>query len=149
MTQATTGGSFSLYDEFGGLLLTGTLDSGSLHGTIGPSGTGGFLTANLGTFTGPSSSDTGPSGSAFNQLFKLVDPGSAALAVSLTDVVSIDPVSGPIPGFLVVNGEMQRFTADATANVGASQVPEPGTLSLLLVGVVGAMLMGSRRVLAG
>ena len=131
LSQATVGGSFSLFDEFGGLLLTGTLEEGALNGTTGTSATGGFLTANLGTFTGPSSGDTGPGGD-FNRLFKFLEPGSASLSISLGDVLSSDGTSG----FVIENNRLMAFTADATANVGAEFSPEPGGVTLTMLGVL-------------
>ena len=120
VVQSTSGGSFSLFDEAGAELLTGTLEAGSLHGHTGISGTSSFLTASLGTFTGPM-------GTA---LYDVLDPGSASLAISLTDVLS----SGT-PGLEVVNDVIQDFSADATANIGAEPIPEPTSMILLGLGL--------------
>jgi len=133
ITQATTGGLFELFDENGGVLLTGSLTNGSLHGTSGLSAAGGFLTADLGSFTGPNDH-------SFDKLFSLLAPGSASLAMSLTDVSS-----GPNGkrGFQVLDDMLQDFSADASANIGADPIPEPTSLGLLLVGFVG--VLGSLR----
>lgn len=134
VTQQTTGGTFELYGTNGDVLLTATLQDGSLHGTTGASATGGFLTANLGTFTGPASSDL------FNQLA----PNTASLAISLTDVSSPNGAPGLSVG---ANELLQNFSADATANIGADNIgvglPEPTSISMALFGVLG--ILGFRR----
>ncbi len=140
ITQATMGGSFALFDETGAELLRGTLVEGALHGTTGNSATGGFLTANLGTFTGPTDMD---------KLFKLLEPDSASLAISLTDVRS-STEAGPVGGFAVVDNVLQTFTADATAAIAAEpfggnqELPEPSSFVLALVAGLAALRLRRR-----
>lgn len=136
--QQTTGGTFEVYGKDGEVILTGTLANGFLSGTSGAAATGGFITANLASFTGPS--DPG-----LNYLFSLLDPNSASLAVSLTDV------SGPNgePGLSVTNGAVDNFTADAIASIGAealnNPLPEPASSVLALMAMLGALGFRNRR----
>lgn len=133
VTQQTTGGTFELYDDAGEVLLTASLQDGSLHGTTGASATGGFLTANLGSFTGPAASE----------LFGQLAPNTASLAISLTDVSSPNGA----PGLSVSDEVLQNFSADATANIGADPIgvglPEPTSISMALFGILG--ILGFRR----
>lgn len=133
VTQQTTGGTFELYDTAGEVLLTATLQDGSIHGTTGAAAAGGFLTANLGTFTGPSGSS----------LFDQLAPNTASLAISLTDVSSPNGAAG----LSVANDLLQDFAADATANIGADNngvsLPEPSSISMALFAVIG--ILGFRR----
>jgi hypothetical protein len=142
LTQPTMGGSFSLYDQAGALLLEGTLVDGSLNGITGASATGGFLTANLGTFTGPSTAGLDP-------LFDLLDPKSASLSMPFTDVVSTGP-SGSVPGLMQgAGGALLNFRADASVNIGAGalgqELPEPSGLSLACLACLGLLRLRSKR----
>ena len=123
--QETMGGDFSLYGEANELLLTGTLGNGLLHGPIGGTATGGFLTTEFGAFTGGS------------LLPSLNGMNLSAVSISLSNV---NGRSG-----LATNddGTIQDFTADATANIVAS--PEPSASLMTVVGVVGCMLFARRR----
>ena len=138
LTYQTTGGTFELYDDLGDPLLTGSLDDGSFFGTVGSGGaaTGGWLTVNLGNFTGPPNAPN-------DKLFSLLDPDSAAMSISFTELFT-----GTTPGVVVDNGVLQGFTADATANISAEAngalLPEPSTAVLgLIAGVLG--VLGFRR----
>ena len=139
LTYQTTGGTFELYDDAGDPLLTGTLDDGSFYGTVGSGGaaTGGWLTVNLGTFTGPPDEP-------MNKLFSLLDPDSAAMSISFTELFT-----GNTPGVIVENGVLQGFTADATANIAADTngalLPEPASILYGLFAVLGAMGFRRRR----
>lgn len=140
VTQPTTGGTFELYDQHGSILLTGTLTDGSLHGTTGAAATSGFLTANLGSFTGPGSD-------GLNRLFKLLDPDSAAVSISLTDVIS---TPGGSAGLMVdANGKLMDFSADATGNISAeainNQLPEPAGVTMAVFALLGLSGMRRRR----
>ncbi|MCA9217887.1 MAG: PEP-CTERM sorting domain-containing protein [Planctomycetales bacterium] len=112
--QETTGGSFALYDTNNELLLSATLGDGILSGPVGGTATGGFLTTEFGAFTG------GSILTAYD--LNLID---SSLSISLTDVNGGDGLS------LTNDGQVADFTADATANIGASvAAPEPSSLSL-------------------
>ncbi len=124
VVQNTTGGTFSLWDASNTLLLSATIDSGSISGPLGAAATGSFVTLTLGTYTG-------------GTLFPLLGGANAAsIGVSFTDVTSR---SGA--GFSVTGSTLNAFTADATANLAA--VPEPTTVGLLLAGLAGGL--GVRR----
>lgn len=123
--QPTSGGTFAIYDTSNSLLLGGTLIDGVLSGPIGASQTGSFLTASFGAFTGGS-------------LLPYVNPKSASLSISLTNVIS----TGGLKGLQISDGQLAGFTADATANVGAL-VPEPSCGLLTACGLIG--LAGATR----
>jgi hypothetical protein len=126
--QPTTGGKFEIWDENDELILSGTLLGGILSGPLGLGATGGFLTTTLGVFDGGS-------------LQQYLDPNSASLAFSLTNV------NGGQGFSTIGSGDDQRlapFTAHATANLGArGLVPEPQSGVLLGLGLLG--LLASRR----
>ncbi len=124
--QATAGGDFSLYDQNNGLLLEGTLGSGTLSGPLGGTATGGFLTTEFGQFTGGSLLPT------LQQESRLL----SSFSVSLTDVNNG-------AGFGTTgNGQLEEFQADGTANIGAA-VPEPA--SSVLIGIALLLGLGIRR----
>lgn len=139
LTYQTTGGTFEVYDDAGLPILTGSLADGSFYGTIGTgsAATGGWLTVNLGTFTGPAAPN--------DALFKLLDPDSAAMSISFTELFT-----GASPGVAVVDGVLQDFTADATANIAAesinnSLVPEPNAIGLCLFGALSILSLRLRQ----
>ncbi len=126
--QPTAGGTFSLYGPSNELLLGGTLGSGTLSGPTGGSATGGFLTTGFGSFTGGS----------LLTLLDAADLSQSSISIALTDVndgqgLTIDSQSGNV----------QDFTADGTANLGA-QVPEPSSVVLAIVGL-GLVGLGQGR----
>jgi hypothetical protein len=142
ITQPTMGGAFSLYDESGSILLEGSLIDGSLSGIMGAAGTGGFLTANLGTFTGPANAGLDP-------LFDLLDPNSASLSINLSDVISTS-AAGAAPGLLMGPGNvLANFTADGGANIGAGalgqELPEPSGMTLGLLAALGLLTLRRRQ----
>lgn len=121
--HATEGGTFSLYDPSNVLLLAGTLGDGTLSGPIGGTATGGFLTTEFGEFT---------DGTLLSVLEETTSLRSS-FSISLTDVNG----GG---GFATRdNGELAEFQADATANIGAQEVPEPTTWALLCLGILAAL----------
>ena len=134
VTQQTTGGTFDLFDAAGDLLLSGTLNNGLLTGSTSGATSGGFFNLDFGTFTGPASSP----------LFQLLDPTKASLSISFTGIAS--PGSA---GMSVVDGVLQDFIADATANVDAATfggvAPEPTSMSLGLLAVAGIAAIARRR----
>jgi MYXO-CTERM domain-containing protein len=72
------------------------------------------------------------------KLFNLLEPNSASLAISLTDVRS-STNDGPVSGFAVVGNALQTFTADATAAIaaepfgGQQELPEPSGFTLAIL----------------
>jgi len=138
LQQQTTGGTFEIYSDTGQVLLTGSLEDGVLSGTseAGGAAAGGFLTANLGRFTGPSDN-------SLNDLFSLLDPNSASISIPLSDVTGDSGSSG----LSLVNNVLQGFTADAQVNIGAdalsNQLPEPSSFGLTILASVG--ILGFRR----
>lgn len=132
--QATTGGSFELYDETGAMLLTGTMTDGLLTGTPGDAAAGSLFSASFGTFTGPTDAP-------MDKLFSLLDPSSMSLSLSLTDIIAPDST----PGIRVLNGAVANFTADATGNISAVATPEPGTLGLIAAGLMGLLGLRQKR----
>ena len=138
VNQSTTGGFFKLYDENNALLLEGTLESGILTGPLGTGGssTGSLFTVSLGKFTGPTETNS--------QLFDLLDPDSAQLAMSFTNVNNGSGRSGLA---IDENKRLLDFQADVTAQIAAEssaiEAPEPAAWSLALFGILG--LLGFRR----
>lgn len=132
VTQQTTGGTFDLYDADGNALLSGTLNNGLLTGSTSGATSGGFFNLDFGSFTGPAGSP----------LFELLDPTKSSLSISFTGIAS--PGSA---GMSVVDGKLQDFIADATANIDAEALatvlPEPSSLGLSLLAMIG--LFGFRR----
>lgn len=140
LAYQTTGGTFELYDESNATLLTGTFDDGSFYASYGAgtAATGGWLNINLGTFTGPE-------GAPENSLFKLLDPNSAAMAISFTEIFT-----GAEPGVSVESGEVLDFTADATANIAAEAIgntltPEPAAGGMAVFALLGVLGFRRRR----
>lgn len=138
VTQQTTGGTFELYDDAGAVLLTATLEDGSLHGTTSASATGGFISMNLGTFTGPAADE-------LDVLFSQLAPETASLAISLTDVTRATGA----PGLQVSENVLQNFSADATANIGADPIgtilPEPSSNLLAIFGCLTLLALRRKR----
>lgn len=134
LAYQTTGGTFELFDDANSSILTGTLNDGSFYASYGAgtAATGGWLSINFGSFTGPDGSP----------LFDLLDPNSAAMSISFTEIFT-----GAQPGVTVNGNDILDFTADATANISAeslaSTLPEPGSLGLAMVAMLG--VLGLRR----
>jgi hypothetical protein len=119
VTQATTGGTFAVYNPSNTLLLSGTLSAGAIVGSTA-SGTGSFFNTNIATFTGGS-------------LLAHVATTPAEFSISFTNVLS-----GNFAGMVVSNNTLQNFSADATGQIAGAPVPEPASVALLLSGVLGA-----------
>lgn len=123
--QALTGGTFSVYDPNNNLLLSGTLASGSLQGSLTGS-TGSYFNTDFATFTGGS-------------LLPLLVPDLGGLSIALAGIVSAGG------GHLSIdqNGNLLPFSANSDGLIdGQGAIPEPATVLLLLSGVVG---MAHRR----
>ncbi len=116
--QATTGGTFDLYDPSNNLLLKGTLGGGTLSGPLNNIATGGFLTTEFGTLTG---------GSLLPTL------NSAGVALSTFSIALTDVNNGLGLKVNADNNRLLPFTADATANIGG-QAPEPAGVVIALLG---------------
>ena len=126
--QATTGGTFSLYDDMDALLLSGNLGSGLITGFTGPSAspTGSFLSVGPVNFTGGS-------------LFPLLHPSTGAVSLSFSQVKT-----GTTNGMQVSGSTLLDFTAVANGAIDASAVPEPSVLGMAALGAV-AMIRRRRR----
>lgn len=117
-----TGGSFALYDDLGGLLLSADLDDSALSGPLGPPATGALFTTTFATVTGGS-------------LAPLIDPNTISLSISMTDInggLGFSTSSGLGGDFL------DPFEADVTENIAAEQIPEPATAVLAMLALAGA-----------
>ncbi len=125
VVQNFVGGQFSLYDSANILLLQGLLTNSALTGTIGPPGTGALFTTTLGDVTG-------------GTLAPLISPGSLSLSMNMTNV------NGGA-GFTAVEGALAPFLADASVNLAANAIPEPTSLTLVVIGSGAAIAFGRRR----
>jgi hypothetical protein len=126
--QQFTGGSFSLYHPDATLLLSGDLSPSGLAGVVGQSD-GTLFTSGFGTITG---------GTLQSQFDLALD--SLILQMHLANVnngagFSVDP---PDEMF----AELGAFTAVATIDLDARQIPEPAS-ALLVAGAIA--LLGARR----
>ena len=123
-SQATSGGTFSLYDPSNVLLLSGTLTDGAIVG--GSSDTGSFFNTTFATYNAGS-------------LLAYISPSPASFSLALSAIMS-NGTSG-----LVVNETLQPFTADASGLLTGTEVPEPATLGLLMTGIIGAAKLRRKR----
>jgi hypothetical protein len=124
--QTYNGGSFSLFDTSDTLLLSGSIGTSSLLGTVAPPGAGGVFTIGTVSVTG-------------GVLAGLIDTNSLALSMTLTNVNGGN-------GFSVDGqGVLNEFQADSSINISGnpspvgSNFPEPGSFFLATV----ALLVGS------
>jgi hypothetical protein len=128
LIQDFIGGTFNLYDDTNGLLLSGMLDDSTLAGPIGPPATGALFTTSFSMVTGGS-------------LAPQIDKDSLTLSMSLTDInvgggFSVSGAAAPM---------LDPFTADSSVNI-AGEVPEPATAMLLLgVALAGVCVTRQRR----
>ncbi len=123
LVQPTAGGSISLWDSSNTLLLSASVGGGAIVGSLGSAATGSFANLTVGSFTGGS-------------LASLLNPNSFSISLAMTDV------NGGA-GLSQSGGELQDFTAGATANISALQVPEPS--SMVLCGLSAMGLIGAVR----
>jgi hypothetical protein len=116
--QGFAGGMLELYDDLDSLLLSATLNTSTLTGTIGPPASGALFTTSFALVTGGS-------------LAPQIEPNSVSLSLSLTNV------NGGAAFALTGSGGnlLAPFSADVTANIAANQsIPEPTTALLALMG---------------
>ncbi len=129
VTQATTGGTFDVYDPSNNLLLSGSLGDGAITGSNADS-TGSFFNTAVANFT---------SGSLLSSLAAT----PAGFSISFTNILS------SAGAFMNVGTSgLDPFTADATGQIEgdpAAAVPEPATLALLVSGVLGGIAKRKKR----
>jgi hypothetical protein len=122
VTQNFFGGTIKLYDPLNNPLLEANLQDSAVVGTVGMPGVGGFFTVTLGQATG-------------GALAPYIVPGSISMSMPLTNINNG-------MGLLVIGNVLQAFNADASANIGADQIPEPttGVLVFLVASLSAAWL---------
>jgi hypothetical protein len=130
VTQAFLGGSFSLYDPSNVLLLSGSISTSSLVGTMSPPGAGGVFTTGTVLVTG-------------GVLADLIVPNSLALSMNLTNVNGGS-------GFGVTGGVLLNpFLSDASISISGTPTligenfPEPASFVLVSIAMIAAT--GFRR----
>ena len=138
VNQSTTGGTFELFDTAGDLLLSAELQDGVLVGPSSELGVsaGSLFTVEFGNFSGP----------AGGEIFSLLREDSAELSMSFTNISDASGQSG----FSVVDGVLQGFTADITAQIeaeasGNAQLPEPASFGLAMMGAFAFLGLRRRR----
>ncbi len=130
IAQETTGGTISLWDNVGGLLLTGTLGSGAITGSQGGE-TGSFFNTTVMTYTAGS-------------LLSFVSPTPAGISIALNGILSGGLVGMNVAFNPNTNAfELQNFTSDASGLLTGSAVPEPASMLLLGSAIFGGI--ASRR----
>lgn len=137
VVQNFNGGTFTLYAADNSVLLSGSLTSSALSGTIGFSA-GGLFTTSFGSVTGGS-------------LAPYIEDNSIVVSMNFTKIqttggpvgLTVSPPPGN-PAPQIHNGTLQPFTADAAINI-EGEVPEPGTIVLFVAGMVAAYAAGQRR----
>ena len=123
VVQASTGGSFSAYDENNNLLLSGSIADGALTGSTGSS-TGSYFNLNTVTFTGGS-------------LLPFLIADSGGISIAMSGILS----QGGVPSLVVNNGVLAPFSGNSTGLVdGQGAIPEPATALLLVSGAIGAAI---------
>jgi hypothetical protein len=137
VVQNFNGGSFTLYAADDSVLLSGSLTSSALSGTIGFSA-GGLFTTSFGSVTGGS-------------LAPYIDDNTLVVSMNFTKIqttggpvgLTVSPPPGN-PAPQIHQGTLQAFTADASINI-EGEIPEPGTIVLLFIGMIAARAIGRRR----
>jgi hypothetical protein len=129
VVQNFVGGTFSLYDQSNSLLLSGSLSSSSLQGTLGPPGTGAVFTTNVALVTG-------------GFLAPFILPNTLDLSMQLTNVNGGTGFS--------VDGILNQFSADSFVSISGDPTPlgenfpEPGTLVLGSIALFAAAALRRR-----
>lgn len=123
--QNTTGGTVSFWNASGALLLSGSLASGSISGTLDGS-TGSFFNTTAMTFTGGS-------------LLPYLSPTSGGFSLALSNIFT-----GGFSGFDIVSptaglSRLGNFTADAGGLISGTSVPEPTSMFLLGSAILGGI----------
>jgi hypothetical protein len=129
VTQAFAGGSFELYDPSNTLLLSGAISTSSLVGTLSPPGAGGVFTTGVVLVTGGVLADS-------------IVPNSLSLSMNLTNVNGGNGFS--LTRDLLLNPFITDTSISITGTASPpGNFPEPGSLVLAAVAVIGAT--GFRR----
>ncbi|HEY3392801.1 MAG TPA: PEP-CTERM sorting domain-containing protein [Lacipirellulaceae bacterium] len=127
MLQNFTGGTVSLYDAANTLLLSGSLKSSTLAGSLGPTG------ANDALFTTSFNIITG------GTLAHGIDPSSVTFKMNIGGINEGAGLGAP-------ESMLSPFTANALLTItGELPVPEPGTYLLLAVGMAIAGFWARQR----
>ncbi len=127
ISQMTSGGMFSLFDNANSLLLSGNLGDGVIAGSSTGS-SGSFFSTSPVVYTAGS-------------LLPMLQPDSGAITLSFLDVRT-----GGNPGLVIDNGTLLNFTATANGQLSASAVPEPSVIGMAAIGAL--VLLRQRRKMA-
>ena len=130
VVQAFDGGSFSLYDASNALLLSADLDASVVAGPVGATATGALFTTTFAAVTGGS-------------LAPMMKDDSLTLSISMTDVngglgFSVTEVATDVYA-------LDSFDADITESIAADPIPEPSSILLGMMGLVGCGALRRRR----
>src|SRR5262249_36498908 len=138
--QNYTGGTLQLWDPAGVLLLGLKLGGRQLVGNTAPlAATGGEVSTTLGSpIPWPAGGGLGPpiAPNSLGPTIGLIDVNNGA-GLSLASSVSIGPG--------ISQGPLNDFSANATGSLAATGVPEPATISLIVMGFVAGGVLRRRH----